>query len=275
MGIKRYKALTDARRGATRVTREELTKKKPEKSLVVKKKKTGGRNNYGRITVRHHGGGSKQKLRIVDLKRIRSDEAVVLAIEYDPNRSANIALIQYSDEKKSYIIHPVGLKVNDKVKSSDDAPLEAGNSRPLKHIPEGTTIHNIELKPGQGAILVRSAGGEATLTSKEDKYVQIKLPSGEVRLVRANCRATIGKIGNVDHEKINLGFAGASRHRGIRPSVRGTAMNAVDHPHGGGRGKSKGHNIPSTPWGKKCRGVRTRSKKKPSNSLIVRRRKSK
>lgn len=273
MAVKIYNPLSPAKRGTISVKRDEITKKSPEKSLTIKKVKTGGRNSYGRMTIRHRGGGSKQKLRIVDLKRLRSDEAEVLAIEYDPNRTANLALIKYSDGKKAYILHPVGLKVGDKVQSADDAPLEIGNARPLKYIPEGIVIHNIELKPTQGGVLVRSAGAEASIMAKEAGKVQVKFPSGEVRLIDANCRATIGKVGNVDHDKIKLGFAGASRHRGRRPKVRGVAMNAFDHPHGGGRGKSKGGNIPSTPWGKKCRGVKTRKKNKASNSLIIRRRK--
>ncbi|MBN2407941.1 MAG: 50S ribosomal protein L2 [Elusimicrobia bacterium] len=273
MAITRYKPLTPARRFSSRVKKDEITKKKPEKSLVIIKRKTGGRNNLGRITTRHRGGGSKQKIRIVDFKRERAEQAKVIAIEYDPNRSANIALIQYPDEIKSYILCPLGLKVGDTVQSAPDAPVNIGNVRPLKNMPEGTIIHNIELNPGQGGVLVRSAGAEATVTAKEDKYVQIKFPSGEVRLIQSNCRATIGKVGNIDHEKVNLGFAGATFHRGRRPKVRGTAMNAVDHPHGGGRGKSKGHNIPSTPWGKKCKGVKTRDKNKPSERMILRRKK--
>jgi len=273
MAIRRYKPLTPAKRFSSRVITEEVTKKSPEKSLTVTRKKTGGRNNNGRITVRHRGGGSKRKIRLVDFKRQREDEAKVIAVEYDPNRSANLALIQYADGKKSYILHPVGLNVGDTVISGDHAPLEPGNVRPLKNIPEGTIVHNIELRPNQGGALVRSAGGEAALMAKEEKNVQIKFPSGEVRLINANCRATIGKVGNLDNEKIKLGYAGATRHRGRRPKVRGTAMNAVDHPHGGGRGKSKGNNIPSNPWGKRCKGVKTRKKSKPSDSMIVRRRK--
>ncbi|MFC2062104.1 50S ribosomal protein L2 [Elusimicrobiota bacterium] len=275
MAIRRYKPLTDAKRFSSRVIKDEITKKTPEKSLTISKRKKGGRNNQGRITIRHRGGGSKVKIRIIDFKRSRSDVAEVIAVEYDPNRSANIALLQYPDGKKSYILHPEGLKVGAKIQSSDNAPLDPGNSRPLKYMPEGTVIHNIELNPSQGGKMVRSAGGEATLTAKEDKLVQVKFPSSEVRLINANCRATIGRIGNGDHEKIQLGFAGATRHRGRRPKVRGTAMNAVDHPHGGGRGKSKGNNLPSNPWGKKCKGVKTRKKKKLSNKMIVRRRKKK
>lgn len=272
MAITKYRPLTPAMRFSSRVKKDEITKKKPEKSLTITKKKSGGRNNYGRITIRHRGGGSKQKIRIVDFKRRRTDEANVVAVEYDPNRSANIALIQYGDGTKSYILHPAGLKVGYKVQSGEDAPLKIGNTRLLKDIPEGTIIHNVELNPGQGGILVRTAGSEAILTVKEEKFVSVKLSSGEVRRINANCSATIGKIGNADHEKIKLGFAGATRHRGQRPRVRGTAMNATDHPHGGGRGKSKGHNIPSTPWGKKCRGVKTRKKNNPSDKMIVLRR---
>lgn len=273
MAIKRYKPLSPAKRFSSRLDKSEITKKTPEKSLTVVKKKTGGRNSYGRITVRHRGGGSKRKYRIIDFKRQREDIAEVIAIEYDPNRSANIALIQYEDNTKAYILAPEGLKGGDSVQSADNAPLREGNARPLKYMPEGTVVHNVELNPGQGGILVRSAGSSATLTSKEEKYVLLKFPSGEVRMINSACRATVGRVGNLDHEKIKLGFAGASRHRGRRPKVRGTAMNAVDHPHGGGRGKSKGGNIPSTPWGKKCRGVKTRDKSKPSEKMIVRRKK--
>lgn len=273
MAIIKYKPLTPAKRFSSRVIKDEITKKKPEKSLIMSKSKSGGRNSYGRITIRHRGGGSRLKIRIVDFKRNRTDEANVVAIEYDPNRSANIALIQYSDGAKAYILHPAGLKVGYKVQSGENAPLKIGNSRFLKDIPEGMGIHNIELNPGQGGVLVRSAGSEATLTAKEEGFVLVKLTSGEVRRINANCSATIGKIGNADHEKIKLGFAGATRHRGQRSRVRGTAMNATDHPHGGGRGKSKGHNIPSTPWGKKCRGVKTRRKNKASDKMIIRRRK--
>jgi large subunit ribosomal protein L2 len=273
MTVIKYKPLTPGRRGSSRVKKEEITKKKPEKSLTFTKNNSGGRNNYGRITIRHRGGGAKKKIRIIDFKRRRTDAATVIAVEYDPNRSANIALIQYEDGKKAYIIHPTGLNVGDKVQSGENAPLNVGNVRPMKDIPEGTIIHNIELNPGQGGILVRSAGGEATLTAKEGNFVLVKFPSGEVRRISGNCCASIGKIGNADHEKIKLGFAGASRHRGRRPSVRGVAMNAVDHPHGGGRGKSKGNNNPSSPWGKLCKGVKTRNKKKASDKMIVRRRK--
>lgn len=273
MGIRRYKPLSPASRFSSRVKKEEITKNFPEKSLTKSKRKTGGRNNQGRMTVRHRGGGSKQKIRVVDFARDRQDAAEVIAIEYDPNRSANLALIKYPDGKKAYILHPLGLKVGDKVSSGKNASLEPGNVRPLKYIPEGTVIHNIELNPGQGGIMVRSAGSEAVLAAKEKKFGQVKFPSGEVRLININCRATIGKVGNPDHEKIKLGFAGATRHRGRRPKVRGTAMNAVDHPHGGGRGKSKGDNIPSNPWGKRCKGVKTRKKNKPSDNMIIRRRK--
>jgi large subunit ribosomal protein L2 len=274
MPVKRYKPLTPAKRFSSRLDKSEITKQKPEKSLTVIRKKTGGRNNLGRMTVRHRGGGSKQKIRLVDFKRNRTDTAKVIAIEYDPGRSANLALIEYeSDAKRSYILHPEGLSVGDIVQAGNDAPISTGNARKLKNLPEGTVVHNIELRPSQGAKLVRSAGAEAVLTAKEDQFVQVKFPSGEVRLINPDCRATIGKVGNSDHEKVKLGFAGASRHRGRRPSVRGTAMNAVDHPHGGGRGKSKGGNLPSTPWGKLCKGVKTRKKGKASDKLIIRRRK--
>ncbi len=273
MAVKRYKPLSPARRFSTRVDKVEITRKSPEKSLTVTKKKTGGRNSYGRMTVRHRGGGSKRKYRIIDFKRNRAGEAEVVSIEYDPNRSANIALIQYADGTKSYILAPEGLRVGMKVESSETAPLRDGNVRPLGKLPEGTIIHNIELNPGQGGKLVRSAGAGASVTAKEGKYVQVKFPSGEVRLINALCRATVGRVGNMDHEKVKLGFAGASYHRGRRPRVRGTAMNAVDHPHGGGRGKSKGGNIPSTPWGKISKGVKTRKKKKPSERMIIRRKK--
>ncbi|NLB35296.1 MAG: 50S ribosomal protein L2 [Elusimicrobia bacterium] len=273
MSIKRYKPLSPAKRFATRVGKSEITKQTPEKSLTAVKKRTGGRNSLGRITVRHRGGGSKRKYRIIDFKRQRPGVANVIAIEYDPNRSANIALIEYEDKTKAYILAPEGLKVGYTVESSDTAPLRTGNTRPLKHMPEGTIVHNVELNPGQGGILVRSAGSSAVLTSKEGKYALLRFPSGEVRMINSSCRATVGRVGNMDHEKINLGFAGASRHRGRRPRVRGTAMNAIDHPHGGGRGKSKGGNIPSTPWGKKCKGVKTRNKNKPSEKMIIRRKK--
>ncbi len=273
MAIRRYKALSPAKRFSSRVKREEITKKKPEKSLTVVKRKKGGRNSNGRITARHRGGGSKRKYRKIDFKRNKTNPAKVHAIEYDPNRSANIALIIYPDGEKAYILHPMGLKVGDKVESSENAPLKPGNVRMLENIPEGTVIHNIEMTPGKGGVMVRSAGGEATITAKEGNMVQIKCPSGEVRFVNKKCRATIGKLGNMDHEKEKLGFAGATRHRGRRQRVRGTAMNAFDHPHGGGRGRSKGDNIPSTPWGKIEKGVKTRKKRKSSEKFIVRRKK--
>ncbi len=273
MVIKNYRPLNPAKRGKTRVDKIEITKKKPEKSLTMPKKKTGGRNSHGRITIRHRGGGSKQKYRIIDYKRIRPGEAEVLAIEYDPNRSANIALIKYEDSKKAYILHPKGLKVGDVVQSGPEAELNVGNARKLKNFPDGTFVHNVELKPGRGGILVRSAGANAVLMAKEGDYAQIKMPSGEVRLVNKNCMGTIGTLGNSDHYKVKLGSAGSTHHRGRRQKVRGTAMNAVAHPHGGGRGKSKGDNLPSNPWGKKCKGVKTRKKNKPSEKLILRRKK--
>ncbi len=273
MGIKKDRPLSPARRFRTIVTKDEVTKRKPEKSLTRVKKSSAGRNNHGRITVRHRGGGSKRKIRLVDYKRQRKEPAKVVAIEYDPNRSANLALIKYQDGKKTYIIHPEGLKVGDTVTSGQRAPIKPGNVRPLKNIPESTIIHNIELKPGRGGAMVRSAGSEAVLMAKEGKYAQIQLTSGEVRLVEKDCKATIGKVGNSDHYKAQLGSAGASRRRGKRPKVRGMAMNSIDHPHGGGRGKSKGNHLPSNPWGKKCKGVKTRKKNKASDRLIVRRRK--
>lgn len=273
MAIKRYRPLNPAKRGKTRVDKIEITKKKPEKSLTVAKKKSGGRNAHGRITIRHRGGGSKQKYRLIDFKRSKSGKAEVLAIEYDPNRSCNIALIKYEDGKKAYILHPQGLSVGDVVESGPDAELNVGNARKLKDLPDGTFVHNIELKPGRGGILARSAGASAVLMAKEEDYAQLKMPSGEVRLVNKNCKGTIGVLGNTDHYKIKLGSAGSTRHRGRRPKVRGTAMNAIDHPHGGGRGKSKGNNLPSNPWGKKCKGVKTRKKNKPSEKLILRRKK--
>ncbi len=273
MAVKKYRPLNPARRKSTRTERGHITKKKPEKSLCISKSKSGGRNNSGRITIRHRGGGSKKKIRVVDFKRKTQGKAEVIAIEYDSNRSANLALIEYRDGKKAYIIHPSGLKIGDRVERSDYAPLSPGNVRPLKYIPEGTPIHNIELRPGQGGIMVRGAGGEAAVTAKEKDYALVKFPSGEIRKIKFNCKATVGKVGNTDHFTEKLGFAGATRHRGRRPRVRGTAMNAIDHPHGGGRGKSKGNNLPSTPWGKRCKGVRTRNKNKPSERDIVRRRK--
>ena len=275
MGMKHFKAYTPSRRNMTVSTFEEITKKTPEKSLLAKKKEKAGRNTYGRITVRHQGGGNRQKYRIIDFKRQKDDmTATVLGIEYDPNRSANIALIQYEDGEKTYIIAPAGLTDGDKVISGQKADIKPGNCMPLESIPVGTMIHNIELNPGQGGKLVRGAGQSAQLMAKEEKYSHVRLPSGEMRLVLTKCRATIGSIGNTDHENVKIGKAGRKRHMGIRPSVRGSVMNPVDHPHGGGEGKAPvGHAGPMTPWGKPALGYKTRKKNKQSNRLIVKRRK--
>ena len=275
MGIRSYRPYTPSRRNMTGSTFEEVTKKTPEKSLLETKKKNAGRNSYGRITVRHQGGGNRQKYRRIDFKRQKDDmEAVVVGIEYDPNRSANIALIKYEDETLSYILAPSGLTDGDKVVSGENVDIKVGNCLPISNIPVGTLIHNIELNPGQGGKLVRSAGQEAQLMAKEGAYAHVRLPSGEMRLVLARCRATIGTIGNTDHENIKLGKAGRKRHMGIRPTVRGSAMNPNDHPHGGGEGKAPvGHAGPLTPWGKPALGYKTRDKKKQSNKFIVKRRK--
>ena len=275
MGIKHYKPTTPSRRGMTVSTFEEITKKTPEKSLITVKKKKAGRNSYGRITVRHQGGGVRQKYRIIDFKRKKDDMfATVIGIEYDPNRSSNIALIQYEDGEKAYILAPIGITDGDKVISGANVDIKPGNCLPIENIPVGTMIHNIELNPGQGGKLVRTAGGEAQLMAKEGKYSHVRLPSGEMRLVQSKCRATIGTIGNTDHENVKLGKAGRKRHMGIRPTVRGTVMNPVDHPHGGGEGRAPvGHPGPLTPWGKPALGYKTRKKNKLSNKFIVKRRK--
>ncbi len=275
MGIKEYKPTTPGFRGKSVQGHEEVTKKKPEKSLVVGLRKKAGRNNTGKITMRRRGGGHKRLYRIIDFKRDKRDiPAKVKAIEYDPNRSAHIALLTYNDGAKRYIIAPVGLKVGDKVTAGENAEIKVGNALPIKNIPLGSIIHNIELFPGRGAMLVRSAGGGAQLLAKEGKYAHVKLSSGEVRMINLNCWATIGQVSNVDHGNINLGKAGTSRHLGKRPSVRGVVMNPVDHPHGGGEGKSPiGHPGPLTPWGKPTLGYRTRKKNKTSDKYIVRRRK--
>ena len=277
MGIKQFKPVTPSRRGMTVSTFEEITKTKPEKSLTTKLKKNSGRNSYGRITVRHHGGGSRRKYRIIDFKRNKVDiPATVIAIEYDPNRSANIALIQYEDGEKAYILAPEGLKVNDKVMSGVNSDIKPGNCLPISSIPVGTVIHCIELKPGKGAQMVRSAGNGAQLMAKEGKYAHVRLPSNEMRLVSVNCKATIGQIGNSEHENIKLGKAGKSRWLGKRPEVRGSVMNPNDHPHGGGEGKSPvGRPGPVTPWGKPALGYKTRNAKKASSKFIVKRRNSK
>lgn len=275
MGIKTYRPYTPSRRNMTMSTFEEITKKTPEKSLLAKKKKNAGRNSYGRITVRHQGGGNRQKYRIIDFKRKKDDmPATVIGIEYDPNRTSNIALIKYEDETLNYILAPLGLKDGDKVISGAKSDIRIGNCLPIENIPVGTLIHNIELNPGQGGKLVRTAGGEAQLMAKEGKYAHVRLPSGEMRLVLAKCRATIGTIGNTDHGNIKLGKAGRKRHMGIRPTVRGSVMNPVDHPHGGGEGRAPvGHAGPLTPWGKPALGYKTRQKNKKSDKFIVKRRK--
>ena len=275
MGMKHFKAYTPSRRNMTVSNYEEVTKKSPEKSLLAKKKKNSGRNSYGRITVRHQGGGNRQKYRIIDFKRNKDDMfATVVGIEYDPNRSANIALLQYEDGTLSYILAPQGLKDGDKVISGEKADIKPGNSMSIENIPVGTMIHNIELNPGQGGKMVRAAGQAAQLMAKEGQYSHVRLPSGEMRLVLTRCRATIGTLGNADHENVKLGKAGKTRHLGIRPTVRGSVMNPVDHPHGGGEGRAPvGHSGPMTPWGKPALGYKTRKKNKASNKFIVKRRK--
>ena len=274
MAIRKYKPTTPGRRFASVADFSDLSKKRPEKSLINSLNKRAGRNTAGRITRRHSGGGHKRLYRVIDFKRTKDGiPAKVAHIEYDPNRSARIALLVYNDGEKKYILAPLKLKVGDKVMSGEKADIKVGNSLPIANIPVGTIIHNIELKEGRGAELVRSAGGFAQLLAKEGKYANIKLPSGEVRLVRMTCRATIGQIGNTSHEIINLGKAGRKRWLGIRPTVRGTAMNPVDHPHGGGEGKNKSSGRdPVTPWGKPTLGYRTRQKNKATDKYIVRRR---
>ena len=274
MPVKVYKPTTPSRRGMSVLTFEEITAKKPERSLLVSLKKHSGRNNYGRITVRHKGGGVRRKYRLIDFKRNTTDaEATVVSIEYDPNRSANIALIQYEDGKKAYIIAPDKLSVGDKIRSSVEADIKPGNCLPLEFIPLGTLVHNVEMHPGKGAQLVRAAGMYAQVMAKENGYAQLRLPSGEVRMIALNCKATVGIVGNSDHENVNLGKAGRKRHMGIRPTVRGSVMNPCDHPHGGGEGKSPdGRQGPVTPWGKPAMGYKTRSKKNKSDKFIVKRR---
>ena len=275
MGMKHFKPYTPSRRNMTVSTFEEITKKTPEKTLLRKKKKHAGRNSYGRITVRHQGGGNRQKYRIIDFKRMKDDmPATVIGIEYDPNRSANIALIQYEDGEKTYILAPQGLTDGDKVISGESVDIKTGNCMPISSIPVGTLIHNIELNPKQGGKLVKAAGQSAQLMAKEGKYAHVRLPSGEMRLILTKCRATIGVVGNSDHENVKIGKAGRKRHMGIRPTVRGSVMNPVDHPHGGGEGKAPiGHAGPMTPWGKPALGYKTRNKNKASNKFIVKRRK--
>jgi len=272
----KYKPTTPGRRFMTVPTFEEITKFTPEKSLTVIKKKFAGRNSYGRITVRHKGGGNKLKYRIIDFKRSSTLPATVIGIEYDPNRSAYIALLQNTEGEKSYIIAPVGLKDGDVVYTGADADIKPGNTLPIENIPVGTFIHNIELYPGKGAQLVRSAGVAAQLISKENGIAQVRLPSGEVRIIRLDCKATIGQVGNIEHDTVKLGKAGKTRHLGIRPTVRGSVMNPCDHPHGGGEGKSPiGRPSPVTPWGKPALGYKTRNKKARTDKFIVKRRNAK
>ena len=277
MAIKKYKPTTNGRRGMTSLDFSEITKSKPERSLLAPKNSKGGRNNNGRITTRHQGGGHKQAYRIIDFKRNKDDiPAKVAAIEYDPNRSANIALLNYVDGEKRYILAPQGLKVGTVVVSGEATDIKVGNCCQLNNMPDGTVIHNVELKPGKGGQVARSAGCSAQILGSEGKYVLIRLSSGEVRRFLGNCRATIGTVGNGDHSLVNVGKAGRTRWMGIRPTVRGSAMNPVDHPHGGGEGRAPiGRKSPMTPWGKKAMGVKTRKKKKASNDLIVRRRNGK
>ncbi len=275
MAIRVYKPVTNGTRQRSVITSEEITKSAPEKSLTVIKKKTNGRNNQGRITVRHRGGGAKRKYRIIDFKRRKDDiTALVSAIEYDPNRSANIALITYKDGTKSYIIAPKGLTVGTVVESGENVDIKVGNAMPIMNIPVGTVIHNIELKPGKGAELARSAGSSAQILGREDKYVLIRLASGETRKILGTCRATVGVVGNEDHALVKIGKAGRTRHKGIRPTVRGSVMNPNDHPHGGGEGRAPiGRSGPMTPWGKPALGYKTRKNKKQSDKYIVTRRK--
>ncbi len=274
MGIKKFNPYTPSRRNMTSSDYAEITTSTPEKSLVVSLKKNSGRNNQGKITVRHQGGGSRRKYRIIDFKRKKDDVAgTVKTIEYDPNRTANIALISYADGEKAYILAPVGLSVGDTIMNGKNAEIKVGNCLPLENMPIGTQVHNIELYPGKGGQLVRSAGNSAQLMAKEGKYATLRLPSGEMRMVPIICRATVGQVGNIDHELINIGKAGRKRHMGIRPTVRGSVMNPNDHPHGGGEGRTPvGRPGPSTPWGKPALGLKTRKKNKPSNKLIIRRR---
>ena len=274
MAIKKYKPTTPGRRGMTVTDYSKLSKVEPEKSLLEPKKKSSGRNNTGRITVRHRGGGNRVKYRVIDFKRDKVGmPATVLTLEYDPNRSAHIALLQYEDGEKRYIIAPQGLAVGAVITSGPAADIKPGNALPFTNIPVGTFIHNIEIYPGKGAQLVRSAGNQAQLMAKEGKYALVRLPSGELRNIMVNCYATIGQVGNIDHENVNLGKAGRKRHMGWRPTVRGSVMNPVDHPHGGGEGKSPiGRSGPVTPWGKPTLGYKTRNKKHRSDKFIVKRR---
>ena len=275
MAIRVYKPMTPGTRGRSVLTSDEITKSTPEKSLTVTKTKTNGRNNQGKITVRHRGGGAKRKYRIIDFKRRKDDiPARVVSIEYDPNRSANIALISYKDGEKAYIIAPKGLTVGTTVVSGENADIKVGNALPIMNIPVGTVIHNIELRPGKGASLARSAGASAQILGREDKYVLIRLSSGETRKILGTCRATIGSVGNEDYGLVKIGKAGRTRHKGFRPTVRGSVMNPNDHPHGGGEGRAPiGRSGPMTPWGKPALGYKTRKNKKASDKYIVSRRK--
>ena len=275
MAIKTYKPMTNGQRNMSTLVNTEITKSTPEKSLVVTLKKNGGRNTQGRITVRHRGGGAKRKYRVIDFRRVKDGvQATVTAIEYDPNRTANIALISYTDGVKAYIIAPKGLKVGDKVESGENADIKVGNCLPLANIPEGTMVHNVELKAGKGGQMARSAGSSVQILGREGKYTLLRLASGEVRKVLSTCRATIGEVGNADHELVKIGKAGRKRHMGIRPTVRGSVMNPNDHPHGGGEGRTPiGRKGPVTPWGKPALGAKTRKNNKASDKLIVRRRK--
>ena len=275
MAIRVYKAMTNGQRQRSVLKSDEITKTTPEKSLVVTKKKTDGRNNQGKITVRHRGGGVKRKYRLIDFKRVKDGiTAIVSSIEYDPNRSSNIALISYKDGEKAYILAPKGLKVGDIVESGENVDIKVGNVLPIMNIPVGTFIHNVELKPGKGGQLVRSAGAGAQILGREDKYVLIRLASGETRKILGTCRATIGVIGNEDYSLVKVGTAGRKRHMGIKPTVRGSVMNPNDHPHGGGEGRAPiGRSGPMTPWGKPALGLKTRKNKKESNKYIVTRRK--
>ena len=277
MAIRVYKPITNGSRQRSVLTSEEITKKTPEKGLLVTKKKTNGRNNQGRITVRHRGGGVKRKYRLIDFKRVKDEiTAIVSSIEYDPNRSSNIALINYRDGEKAYIIAPKGLKVGDVVESGVNADIKIGNALPIMNIPVGTIIHNIELRPGKGGQLARSAGSSAQILGRENKYVLIRLSSGETRKILGTCRATIGSVGNEDYGLVKIGKAGRNRYKGIRPTVRGSVMNPNDHPHGGGEGRAPiGRSGPMTPWGKPALGLKTRKNKKESDKYIVTRRKKK
>ena len=273
MGIKKYRPTTPGRRWATGYDFKEITTGKPEKSLTVSLKKSGGRNVYGRITIRGRGGGHKRKYRIIDFKRDRYDmPAKAISIEYDPNRTSRIVLLQYTDGERKYIISPLGLRVGDEVVSGENVEIKVGNSMPLANIPPGIPIHNIELQKGRGGVIARSAGNASNILAKEGKFAHVKMPSGEIRLIKTDCYATIGQVGNIEHDAVSLGKAGKSRHLGRRPLSRGVAKNPVDHPMGGGEGKSSGGRHPTTPWGKPTKGLKTR-KSKPSDKYIIQRRK--